>query len=134
MIFLGLGIACVGFVQDFGLDLSVSGLIPFSDTLGALFAPTACSTGSAWGSAGFAVAQILFIGKKWGKSARSRRSPGVAERRIRHLKRTQGARATAPAIARVAGLKAPTRLLTAHKPHARRLVVGWMTTSESLLL
>jgi hypothetical protein len=27
-----------------------------------------------------------------------------------------------------------TRLLTADKPHAGRLVVGWVTTSESLLL
>ncbi|KAJ9483214.1 hypothetical protein VN97_g10197 [Penicillium thymicola] len=28
----------------------------------------------------------------------------------------------------------PTELLTAHKPHAGELVVGWVTTSESSLL
>jgi hypothetical protein len=31
-------------------------------------------------------------------------------------------------------LATPTRLLAALKPHAGRLVVGWVTTSESLLL
>ncbi|RAK96297.1 uncharacterized protein BO80DRAFT_229445 [Aspergillus ibericus CBS 121593] len=29
---------------------------------------------------------------------------------------------------------APTRILAVFKPHAGRLVVGWITTSESLLL